>query len=147
MRMWCVLTDSGSNSKINPCTGLLQDQRVRPSAVRPGHLYLREIFVVLMTAKGWVDPTATVHPEWWYQWHQLESNAGTCGFLPQCLNQLRNRVTQDLVVTCPFVTYGFTKVPNMSQMCDIWSDGTMVQKCLALQKQNVSWPTTFHYWY
>jgi hypothetical protein len=36
---------------------------VRLSAVGPGHPYLQEIFLVLISIISWIDPSATVRPE------------------------------------------------------------------------------------
>jgi hypothetical protein len=75
-----------------------QDSRykkvVRLSALCTGHLYPQEIFLILISVRGWVNPRAIVRPEglcqWKFQWHHRESN-------PQCLKQLRHRVPKFII--------------------------------------------------
>ena len=87
---------------------------VRLLALSTGRLYLQEIFLVLISVRGWVNPKNIVRPEWSIQWKnpltpsRFEPTSRL--FVALCLNQLLYGVPLFIYIYIYIFIYLFTKI-------------------------------------
>jgi len=102
---------------------------VRLSAVCTSCLYTQEIFLVLISVRGRVNPRAVVWPEGLCRWKIPMTLSGiksmTLQLVAECVNQLWHCVPQEQLITVLIVTSGSRPHLNILFVCKIHPNITL----------------------
>jgi len=103
---------------------------VRLSALCTSCLYTQEIFLLLFSVRGWVDPKAIVQPEGLCRRKILVTPSGiksaTLQHVVGCVNQLRHHVPQEQLITVLIVTNSSHPHLNILFLCKIHPNITLL---------------------